>query len=71
MAINRILEAMDLESNTKNWKYPFKTMTKKYGRDFIEMVKAMWEANGDSQTEEEFCSMNDITRDFFEKVIRK
>jgi hypothetical protein len=68
--INRVIEAMDFESNTKNWKFPFDRMTKFYGRDFIEMVKSMWEVNGESQTEEEFCEMNGIPTSFFEKTIK-
>ncbi len=60
---------MDFESDTRNFKYPFKVMTKKYGKDFIETVKAMWQANGGSQTKQEFCEMNDLPESFFEKVI--
>ena len=67
---NRIIEAMDFESDTNNWKFPFDRMTKFYGRDFIEMIKSMWEANGDGQTEDEFCVMNGIPRSFFEKTIK-
>lgn len=69
--IARLCEAMDFESNTKNWKYPFKTMTKQYGKDFIEHLKEMWAANGEGQTESEFCEMNDLEIDFFNKVIKK
>lgn len=68
--MSRIVEAMDFESNTKNWKYTFKTMTKKYGKDFIDMMKAMWQANGDAQTEQEFCQINDLSLDFFSKVVK-
>lgn len=68
---NRVIEAMDFESDTKNWKYPFERMTKFYGRDFIEMLQAMWEANGESRTEEEFCEMNSIPMKFFEKTVKK
>jgi hypothetical protein len=71
MLSQRIIEAMDFESDTLNWKYPFKTMSKKYGREFIDVVKALWEANGGSQTEEEFCQMNDLPKGFFDKVIKK
>lgn len=70
MSTNRIIEAMDFESDSKNWKYPFKTMTKKYGKDFIDTLKAMWQANGEGQTEEEFCEMNDLSMEFFIKVVR-
>jgi hypothetical protein len=66
----RINEAMDFESDTKNWKYPFERMCKFYGKDFIECIKSMWIANGDSQTEDEFCEMNDLPKKFFEKVVK-
>ncbi len=61
---------MDFESDTKNWKYDFNTMTKKCGKDFIDTVQSMWVSNGDSQSEDEFCEMNGITKMFFEKVIK-
>jgi len=67
---NRIIEAMDFESDTKNWKFPFDRMCKFYGRDFIETIRAMWEANYDVQTEDEFCEMNGIPKSFFEKTIK-
>jgi len=67
---NRIIEAMDFESDTKNWKFSFKVLSKKYGRDFIDTLKAMWVANGGSQIEEEFCEMNNIGKPFFDKVIK-
>lgn len=61
---------MDFDSDTKNWKYTFKVMTKKYGKDFIEHLQLMWGANGGGQSEEEFCEMNDLPVDFFTKVIK-
>jgi hypothetical protein len=67
---NRVIEAMDFESDTKNWKFPFDRMTKFYGRDFIEMVRVMWQVNDDVQTEDEFCEMNGIPKSFFEKTIK-
>ena len=67
---NRIIEAMDFESDTSNWKYDFKVMSKRYGRDFIDTMKAMWSANYDVQTEDEFCEMNGIPKGFFDKVIK-
>jgi hypothetical protein len=45
-------------------------MTKYYGRDFIEMVKVMWQVNDDVQTEDDFCEMNGIPKSFFEKTIK-
>jgi hypothetical protein len=68
--MNRIIEAMDFESDTKNWKYTFKVMSKKYGKEYIETLKAMWTANGGGQTEQEFCEMNDISIQFFNKVVK-
>ena len=68
--MNRIIEAIDFESDTKNWKYSFKIMSKKYGREFIETLKAMWQVNGGGQTEQEFCDMNEITIQFFDKVVK-
>lgn len=70
MTSKRLIEAMDFKSDTKNWKYPFKTMTSKYGREFIEHIKIMWGANGGGQTEVEFCEMNDLPKDFFIKNIK-
>ncbi len=69
--MNRILEALDFESNDKNFKYDFKTMTKKYGRDFIELLKALWSVNDNVLTEEEFCKLNNIPLDFLNKTIKK
>ena len=67
---SRIIEAIDFESDGKNWKFPFKKMTKSYGRDFIEMLKTMWGSNYDVQTEDEFCEINGIPKPFFEKTIK-
>lgn len=68
---NRIFEIVDFESDEQNFNVTFKVATKKYGRDFIELVKAMWEANDEVQTEEEFCKMNcNMPKPFFEKVIK-
>lgn len=71
MATLRLIESMDFESNTKNWKYPFKDMTKRCGGEFIDFLRAMWEANVDVQTEDEFCEMNDLSLAFFNKVIKE
>lgn len=68
--MSRINEAFDFESDTKNFKYPFGKMSQKYGKEFIELLRAMWEANGGCQTEEEFCAMNDMPKGFFEKQIK-
>jgi len=66
-----IMECIDLESDTKNWNQSFEYMCKFCGREFIDIVKSMWEANCDVQTEEEFCEMNSIPKSFFDKVIKK
>jgi hypothetical protein len=67
---NRIIEAMDFDSNDNNWKYPFDRMTKFYGKDFINCIKNMWSVNEDVQSEDEFCIMNAIPKTFFEKTIK-
>lgn len=68
---NRIIEAIDFESDTQNWKFDFKHMSKRYGREFIDTVRAMWQANDGIQTEEEFCEMNGMPKGFFENVIKR
>lgn len=70
VTINRIIEAMDFESDDKNWKFPFDRMTKFYGKDFINCIKEMWNINDDVQSEDEFCMMNSIPKTFFEKTIK-
>jgi len=68
--MSRIIEAIDFESDTKNWKMPFQKICRYHGKEFIEIMKAMWEVNMGVQTEEEFCEMNDIPKMFFEKTIK-
>jgi len=68
--VNRIFEILDFESDTKNWNSDFKIISKKYGRDFIDIISAMWAANDGVQTEEEFCEMNGLPKPFFENVIK-
>jgi len=65
-----INECMDFDSDTKNWKVSFKDMCRFCGKEFIEIIKAMWQVNEGIQTEEEFCEMNDIPKSFFEKTIK-
>lgn len=67
----RINEAMDFESDIYNWKYPFDKMCKFYGKDFIVLIKVMWDINNDVQTEDEFCTMNSLPKKFFEQNIKK
>ena len=70
-AWDNFMNAVDWESDTGNFKYPFKVMTKKYGQAFIAFCKEQWQANEGVQTEEEFCKMNaDIPQGFFDKVIK-
>jgi len=68
---NRIIEAIDFDSDVRNWKFPFDRMCKFYGKEFIDTIKSMWESNYDVQTEDEFCEMNGIPKSFFEKTIKK
>jgi len=70
-SIKRIHEIIDYESDDSNFKIPFKAITKKYGREFVAVIQAMWEANDGVQTEGEFCKMNaDMPKGFFENVIK-
>lgn len=66
----RITEAMDFDSDTHNWRFPFDKMCKKYGKEFIDMLRAMWQANGGGQTEDEFIIMNGLPAEFFNKKIK-
>jgi hypothetical protein len=56
----RINEAMDFRSNDKWIDFG---ILKKYGRDFIAILKVMW-SDYDAQTQEEFCEMNGIPISF-------
>lgn len=68
--MDRINEAIDFVSDDKNWKYEFPIMCRKYGKNFISILKVMWASNYDVQTEEEFCKMNGIPMTFFNKTIK-
>lgn len=69
---NFINNAMDCESDTSNFKVPFKVLSKKYGQAYIVFCRAMWEANEGVMTEEEFIKMNgNMPKSFFDKVIKK
>lgn len=62
---------IDFENDDKNFTMDFTKAGKKVGRDFIEMIQAMWASNGGSQTEEEFCKMNgDIPKGFFDNKVK-
>lgn len=70
-AWNNMIEAMDMESDERNFKYDFKTMTKKYGQAYMEFCRAAWAASDGAFTPEEFCKMNgDMPMGFFEKRIK-
>ena len=70
-AWDNFITSFDTESNTSNFKFEFKVMTKKYGQAYIEFCKAQWFANDNVQTEEEFMKMNgDMPRSFFEKNVK-
>ena len=45
-------------------------MCRFYGKDFIDIIKTMWDINDDVQTEDEFCKMNGLPKSFFEKNIK-
>ena len=70
-AWEKFLAIIDYDSDVSNFKIPFKDITKKYGNAYIEYCKAMWSANDDVMTEDEFMKMNgEMPRGFFEKNIR-
>lgn len=63
--------ACDFESDTSNFKVPFKILTKKYGQAYMVFCKEMWKANEDVMSEEEFRTMNgNMPEPFFNKVIK-
>jgi|TARA_R110000782_G_scaffold22312_1_gene59322 hypothetical protein len=65
-----INDAMDPDSDTSNFKYDFKVISKKYGQAYIVFCKEMWKANEGVMTEDEFIKMNgNMPRAFFDKII--
>ena len=73
--INKVMtikDVMNIESNDDNFTVDFKTLTAKFGKDYIAFCQAMWAANDGVQTEEKFMKMNgDMPRTFFENVVKK
>lgn len=68
---NFLNNAMDPHSDHSNFKVTFKELTKKFGQPYMLFCKAMWEANENVMSEEEFCIMNgNIPKGFFDKVIK-
>ena len=71
-AWDNFLDAVDFESDTSNFKYDFKVMTKKYGQAFMFYCINAWEINNDIMSEEEFCDINgNIPESYFKKIIKK
>jgi len=70
MKKNNIFKLVDFESDEKNFITDFKINSKKGGKDFIELIQCMWVIN-ETQTEKEFCDMNDIPIGFFNNKIKK
>ena len=69
--IKRIYEVIDCGGDESNFTIPFNELSKKYGAEYIVLCKAMWQANDNVMTEEEFMKMNgNMPRGFFEKVIK-
>jgi hypothetical protein len=63
--------ACDFESDTSNFKVPFKVLTKKFGQAYMVFCKEMWKANEGVMTEEEFRVMNgDMPEGFFNNAIK-
>jgi hypothetical protein len=70
-AWDNFCDAMDFESDDRNFKHDFGVMTKKFGNAYIEFCKAAWEANDGVMSEEEFMKMNaNMPRGFFDRVIK-
>ena len=70
--IKRIHEVINYEGDESNFTVNFKVLSKKYGAEYIAICQAMWEANDDVMTEDEFMKMNgNMPKGFFEKVIKK
>lgn len=54
---------------SSNLRFPFSTLTKKYGLAYIEYCRAAWKAS-DNISAEEFAFINgNMPQGFFEKVI--
>ena len=67
----KFYKTFDFENSENNFKYDFKMMTKKYGRQFIEYCKASWLVNCEDMTEENFCKMNaNMPIGFFKSKIK-
>ena len=70
-AWENFINSIDTESDTSNFKFDFKVMTKRFGQAYMVYCKAMWFANEGVQTEEEFMKMNaNMPKAFFDKVIK-
>ena len=70
--MHRLLEVMDFDSDTSNFSIDFSKMTKRYGLEFMEFCIAAYQANGGSQTDEEFRKMNcDMPKGYFEMIKKK
>jgi len=63
-------ETFDKESDTQNFIYPFKVMTKKYGRQYMEYCRASWVTCNSFMSPTEFCAMHaNMPIGFFNKRI--
>ena len=68
---NFMSNAIDIESNSSNFKFDFNVLSKKYGQAYISFCKAMWVANENVMTEVEFINMNGkMPKGFFDKVLK-
>ena len=68
---NRLITDGLLVGEESNTKFPFKTMSKKFGVAWMAYCQAAWEANDDCLSEEEFCKLNgEIPDGFFKHKIR-
>jgi len=70
----RFMTTFNESSDTDNFRYSFKVMSKKYGANYIDWCSNMWNIIKDTncQTIEEFCKMNaDMPIGFFNNVINR
>lgn len=67
---SRICEVLDFESEDSNFTVNFKTLSKRYGKEYMEYCQVAWVAN-ETFTEEEFIAMNgNPPKGYFDKVIK-
>lgn len=68
---NRLVTEGLSDDGQSNTRFPFSTMSKKFGLAWLEYCKVAWQANEGCMSEDEFCKINgEIPRKFFETKIK-